>query len=42
MLIVLIDIQDPNKQVLRLYEVPISTFEEEVDAEGEIEEEDEE
>ena len=36
-------VKDPNKQLLRLYEVPASTFEEEEDGlEGEIPEEGEE
>ncbi|OBT57623.1 translation initiation factor eIF-3 subunit 7 [Pseudogymnoascus sp. 24MN13] len=35
-------VKDPNKQILRLYDVPSSSFEEEVEEEAEVAEEDEE
>ena len=35
-------VKDPNKQILRLYDVPGSSFEEEVEEEAEVAEEDEE
>lgn len=35
-------VKDPNKQILRLYNVPGSSFEEEVEEEAEVAEEEEE
>lgn len=35
-------VKDPNKQILRLYDVPGSSFEEEAEEEAEVAEEDEE
>lgn len=35
-------VKDPNKQILRLYDVPSSSFEEEAEEEAEVAEEDEE